>query len=516
MNEGRMKQSAKNMASGFLYQAVTLILSFVSRTVFINTLGSEYLGLNGIFTDVLSLLSMADLGFGTAMAYSFYKPLAEHDEDKIASLVHFYNKIYNIIAITVTVIGLACVPFLKYIVNTEEEIPNLEWYYLFSLANIVISYLFVYKTTLMTADQKDYKIVNIRMWTTLIKTILQMVVLLETGNYMLYIIIGVAMQFLNNYIASKKTEKEYPYICNQIKSNKIDKEVEQNIIGNMKSVFIYKLSGTLFSATDNLLISVIIGTAAVGLYSNYLMLSSKLLLVEQIIFSSLVASIGNVIAKDRPEKRLQIFQAMQSASFIFCGIIAAGFVLLANDVITVWLGKEYTFSLVIVVAITLNTYFSCVLQPLWIYRDATGLYMKTKYMMLAGAALNIVLSIVLGKIIGIVGIILASAISRLCTYFWYEPKLLFKEYFNSKATQYYLSIFKNIILLGCVVGVLSYVYSFWIINNWVMLILKIIVTGVICSAIFVLAYCRTEGFQIILNKVRNIVKRFFHKESIHK
>lgn len=504
MNEGRMKQSARNMISGFLYQTVTLVLSFISRTVFINTLGTEYLGLNGIFTDVLSLLSMADLGFGTAMAYSFYKPLAEHDEDRITALIHFYKKVYRIIAVTVTVLGLSCVPFLKYIVNTQEDIPNLTWYYLFSLANIVISYLFVYKTTLMTADQKDYKIVNIRMWTTLLKTVLQILILYITANYMLYIIIGVLTQFLNNAMASGLTQKEYPYIRNKNTAAGIDREVEQGIFNNMKSVFIYKLSGTLFSATDNLLISMLIGTAAVGLYSNYLMLSNKLLLIEQIIFSSLVASIGNVIAKEEPHKRLHIFQAMQSASFIFCGIITAGFGLLANDVITVWLGPEYTFSGLTVIAVTVNTYFSCALQPLWIYRDATGLYMKTKYMMLAGAIVNIVLSVILGRLMGIAGIIFASAIARLSTYFWYEPKLLFREYFNTGVKGYYVSILGNIGLLACVVLVLSYVLSFWTVTGWTTLILKAGATGAVCSAIFVLAYCRTEGFQVILNKIRKV------------
>ena len=508
MEEGRLKQSAKNMGVGFLYQAVTLVLSFVSRTVFINTLGTEYLGMNGIFSDVLSLLSMADLGFGTAMAYSFYKPLAEHDEDRITALVHFYNKVYNIIAIAVTVLGLACVPFLDYIINTEKEIPHLTWYYLLSLANVVLSYLFVYKTTLMTADQKDYKIVSIRMWTTLLKTVIQIIALLVAANYMLYIIIGVVMQFVNNFIASKKTEKEYPYINNRDKSYKVDKEVEKGILDNMKSVFIYKLSGTLFSATDNLIISVIVGTAAVGLYSNYLMLSNKLLLVEQIIFSSLVASIGNVIAKDTPQKKLQIFEAMQSASFIFCGIITTGFALLVNDVVSVWLGAKYTFPYITVIAIALNTYFSCALQPLWIYRDATGLYMKTKYLMLLGAILNIILSVILGKMIGIAGIIFASAIARLSTYFWYEPKLLFKEYFNAKATKYYKSVLQNILLVAGVIVILSCALSFWTVNSWMTLILKIIVTGVVCSTIFVLVYHKTEGFQLVVAKAKGFLKKY--------
>ena len=287
INEGRVKQSAKNMISGFLYQTVTLILSFISRTVFINTLGTEYLGLNGIFTDVLSLLSMADLGFGTAMAYSFYKPLAEHDEDRIAALSHFYKKVYHIIAVTVTVLGLLCVPFLKYIVNTQEEIPNLTWYYLFSLANIVISYLFVYKTTLMTADQKDYKIVNIRMWATLAKTILQILALYLTANYMLYIIIGVLAQFLTNAIASWQTQKEYPYIRNANTQTRVEKEVEQGIFNNMKSVFIYKLSGTLFSATDNLLISMLIGTAAVAATSTVIHITTSTPIADAVFFAKL-------------------------------------------------------------------------------------------------------------------------------------------------------------------------------------------------------------------------------------
>ena len=160
MEVSRSKRSVQNMIMGFTYHISVVILSFVSRTVFINMLGREYLGLNGIFSDVLSLLSMADLGFSTAMACSFYKPLADKDEQKIASLVAFYNKIYNIIAGIVLFLGLCCVPFLKFIIKTEKDIPNLEIYYLLSLISVVASYLFVYKTTLLTADQKDFKVVK--------------------------------------------------------------------------------------------------------------------------------------------------------------------------------------------------------------------------------------------------------------------------------------------------------------------------------------------------------------------
>ncbi|MBP3195499.1 MAG: oligosaccharide flippase family protein, partial [Butyrivibrio sp.] len=213
MSASRSKKSAQNMMFGFLYQLTTLVLSFISRSVFIRVLGTEYLGLNGIFTDVLQLLSMADLGFSLAMSYSFYKPLAEDDNEKIASLIAFYNKVYNIIAVAVTVLGLLFVPFLRLIIKTEKDIPNLELYYLFALAGVVISYLFVYKTTLLTADQKDYKITRVQTVTSIIKTILQVIALLLFGNYIIYLAINLIVNFANNYYASRVAIREFPYIA---------------------------------------------------------------------------------------------------------------------------------------------------------------------------------------------------------------------------------------------------------------------------------------------------------------
>jgi len=507
MGDNRVKKSAQNMVTGFMYHAITLILSFVSRTVFIYALGEEYLGLNGIFTDVLSLLSMADLGFGTAMAYTFYKPLAEKNEKQIASLIAFYKKVYNIIAVAVLVLGLACIPFLDLIVNTEKDIPNLEIYYLFSLAGIVISYMFVYKTTLLTADQKDYKVVRIRIVTSIAKTLLQIVVLLIAKNYILYLAIGFVVQLTNNIIASRKAEKEYPYIKDKSLVGQVDKSITANVFANMKSVFIYKFSGTLFSATDNIIISVVVSTAMVGVYSNYLMVSSKLLLIEQIVFSALTASIGNVIVKESAKKRYEVFSALQSASFIFCGIITSVFALMANDLVKVWLGSSFLLDDITIVAIMLNTYFSCVLQPLWSYRDATGLYMKTKYVMLIGAILNIVLSFVLGNIMGIAGVIFASAIARLSTYFWYEPKLLFKEYFERGAGKYYISLLVNLLVVITTVALLGFVTQGIEVTGWGSLIIKGVIIGAVCSVIFMVAYSRTEGFKVIFNKAMQIVKR---------
>ena len=505
MSESRSKKTATNMMFGFMYQGITLVLSFVSRSVFINTLGTEYLGLNGIFTDVLKLLSMADLGFALAMSYSFYKPLAEDDHDKVASLIAFYNKVYNIIAVSVTILGLSFIPFLRFIIKTEKEIPNLEIYYLFSLAGIVMSYLFVYKTTLLTADQKDYKITRVRMVTSLIKTVLEVVTLILFRNYILYLAIDLIVQFGNNFYASHVAVKEFPYIADTRKAKPLSKEDQKNIFTSLKSVFVYKLSMMLYNFTDNILISVITGTIMVGFYSNYLMLSNKLLLVEQIIFSSMTASVGNLIVREKEEKRLEVFKSMQSVSYIFCGIITSVFALMASDVIYVWLGETFKLPLLVVIAISINTYFSCILQPLWIYRDATGIYKKTKYVMLTGAIMNIILSIVLGLRIGLAGIIFASAISRICTYFWYEPRLLFREYFGASAGRYFLGLLTNFaMVLGLSGGI--YFFSRNIRpESWPQLIIKGAVIGIICTLVFLLFYIRTDGAQNIIKRVKRML-----------
>ena len=507
MAVSRSKRTTQNALMGFTYQLVTMVLGFVSRVVFVRTIGIEFLGLNGVFSDVLSLLSMADLGFSTAMAYSFYKPLAEGNEQELISLVAFYKKIYNTIALVVLVLGLFCIPFLRFIVRTDNDIPLLEVYYLFSLINVVASYLFVYKTTLLTADQKDYKVVRIRMVTSIAKVVIQILMLVIFRSYILYLAVATVMGITGNLIASKRAEKEYPYI-KKLKGRGIsDQNYKGRILENMKSVFIYKLSTTVFSATDNIIISMVVSTVAVGMYSNYLNLSQKLLLMEQILFSSMTASIGNVIAREGAEKKYGVFQSVQSVSLILCGIITNCYCILADDFVGLLYGKEYVLPEIVVIAVTVNAYFACALQPLWLYRDATGLYRKTKYVMLVAAVENIVLSVILGKIMGIAGVIFASAISRLTTYCWYEPRLLFKEYFDKSAGHYFLQMILNMFLCGISIAVSRFIAAYINVDGLPGFILKGIVTLAFSTAVFMLVYLRTEGAQNIIKKVKGYIGR---------
>ena len=207
MEESRTKKSLRNILFSLGNQIVTILLGFVNRSVFIWTLGVGYLGISGLFSDILTMLSLADLGFGVALTYSMYKPLAEHDYDRLAALTGLYRRVYRIIALAVTVIGLALVPFLKYLINLRHPIPYITLYYLMFLANTVASYLVVYKTSILTADQKDYLLKKYQSLFSIGQVVCTTTLLWLTHNYFIYLLIQVIFTYTQNFYGSWVAER---------------------------------------------------------------------------------------------------------------------------------------------------------------------------------------------------------------------------------------------------------------------------------------------------------------------
>ena len=511
MPESRKQNAIKNIRYGLLSKVITLILAFIARTVFIWGLGAELLGLNAVFSDVLGLLSMADLGFGIAMVYSFYEPLANDDRDKISGLITFYRKVYLVIAIAVSIVGIALVPALPYLINLDNPVPGIEVYYLLALANVVVSYLFVYKTSILTADQKNYVVVRVSLYANIVKTVLQVLCIILFRSYLSYLIIGVCATLAANLITSRIAGRRYPFIGKRVE---LEAEDRKGISRNLSSVFLFKLSSVLINATDNILISIIVGTIAVGCYSNYMLVQTQIITFYSLIFTSMTASVGNLIIMEKPKKRYAVFSVQQSAGLIIATILVPCFVVLINEFITIWIGEQYTFDLVTVIAIGLNMYLSCVLQPLWTFREATGLYQKTKWIMVICAMMNIALSILLGKIMGVAGIIFASAVSRLSTYMWYEPKLLFHTYFDRRVAGYYLKLLINLILVVLITGagvIASNAVPVTGILGWVC---KAAILFVICSCISLLVYRRSPGVEMMRDWAANKTRKNKNKEDV--
>lgn len=504
MGSSRTANSIRNIIFSFGYQFITILLSFVNRSVFIFTLGVSYLGISGLFSDILTMLSLADLGFGVALTYSMYKPLADHDYNRLAGLTNLYRKVYRIIALAVTIIGLLLVPFLKYLINLKHPIPHITLYYLMYLANTVASYLVVYKTSIITADQKDYILNKYRSYFSVLQTLFMTIFLWLTHNYFIYLLVQVTFTYMQNFYCSYIAGKMYPFINDRVRMPL--KEVKE-IFKNLYSVFLYKISGVLLNATDNTIISIMIGTGMVGYYSNYSMITTRLTGLINTIFYSLTASLGNLVVKENPKRRYRVFLVMQSVSSIFSTTCVICLMLLTQDFIRIWLGKSYVLSSYTLCAILLNFYLGVILLPIWVYREATGLYQQTKYVMVITAIINLILSVFLAKKMGVTGVLLASAISRLVTYFWYEPVLLFKKYFAESSLVYFRHIGINILITIFISGLEVMTIGKFVPNSWGMLIIKAIIIGVTSLSLVLVFYSRSGGFKLIVDRVKWLIKK---------
>lgn len=491
--------------SGFLCRIVTLISQFAIKTVFISKLGADLLGINGLFTNILLVLSLADLGLNTVMSYSYYKPIANKDEDKLSALTNYYKKVYNYIALIVAVIGIAFLPFLKFIVHTETAVEHLNVIYLLYIFDTVVSYLFVYKTTILTADQRATVSNIYGTVVQIIKATVQIFILFFWGNFILYLVSGSAISLLNNLFQARKVEHYYPYVNNR--SCKLNLDEKREITQNIKSGVIYKISGVLLNGTDNILISAIVGTIWVGLLSNYLTIITALKSLLVMIFGSLTASIGNMVQVEDKEKKEAIFNTMLFISQWISSILVVGLYIMIDDVIFTWIGKDFLLSRNIVIVNIIMAYCSCVLQPVYSFREAMGLYRKTKYVMFMTAILNIVISILLGVYMGVFGILLASLIAMFLTYIWYEPIILYRECFQKSSKPYWISNIKNIIITLAIAFLANACLKNYICHNWFDIILKSIIVFFLANVLYFLFHIKSPYYQSILNRVKYLWRK---------
>lgn len=504
MNSSRTANSLKNIVFGVGYQILSIILAFVNRSVFIYTLGVSYLGISSLFTEILSMLSMADLGFGVALTYSMYKPLADKDYDRLAGLTNLYAKVYHSIAAVVFIAGIAIVPFLDNIVNLKHPIAHIKLYYFLYLLNTIASYLVIYKTSILDADQKDYVLNKYRSIFGVLQTIFMTLFLWFTHSFFIYLLIQIIFTYGQNFYSSHIAEKEYPFINKKVR---LPISEVRKIFLNLYSVFIYKISYVMLNATDNTIISIFIGTNMVGYYSNYSMLTTRIISIMNAIFYAFTSSIGNLVVTENSKKRYSSFLGIQSLSLvlaIFCVMCVA---LLTQDFIYVWLGSKYLLSEKVFIAILINLYLQIILFPIWTFREATGLYLKTKYIMLLCAIINIILSVSLAHPLGISGVLISSAIARLATYFWFEPIYLFKKYFSSSSRKYFEEIVKNIFFLIVGISIFGKLSLMFQCKNWLDFCIKALVVAVTTGIYALTVYFRSSGTKIIISHVKQIINQ---------
>lgn len=511
MENSRTKNSVLIMATSGVRQFLTLLLSFASRTVFIYVLGARYLGINGLFSNILAMLSLAELGIGSAISYYLYKPIALNDKERIKSLMQFYKTCYRVVGFAIIGFGCLIMPFLNKMVNLNQPIPeNLYLIYFLFLLDSAFTYLFwAYKQAIMFANQQQYKIEKINIAFAILSCCVDIIVLLIFKSFIIYLLFKMAIVIVKNIIIAKKIDKAFPHL----KEKDIKRLSKTEVKDIFKGVFdesVFKLGSTLFNSTLNIIVSIFIGTIIVGYYSNYYMIIGQVGIVFGLIMGSIIAGIGNVVATETTEKTYTLYKQLDMGVFLVNAFCTICMFQLLNSFVHLWLGhvgREYVLSQVIVGLICLDFFLNNSCQVIATYRTAAGLFKVGRDRQVIAGIINIPLSIGLIKLFGLSGAFMSPVLCKLfitvCPFLIDLEKKLFQQTWKVAVRDYFYKFFLTVII--SIVVWLSCLYFHE--KSFLFFIIEVFLTSLL-SIIFLIVFTyKTKEMKALLDKF-HLSKRF--------
>ena len=512
-NGGRIKISFKNMVNGILYRVLTILTAFIVRTVFIKCLSNDYLSVNGLYSSILSMLSLAELGFSTAMVYSMYKPLAEKDYRKLAQIMRLYKRAYTIIGSVILGAGLCLVPFLDVLIKNKPDIPGLTFYYILFLLNSAISYwFFAYRNSILQADQKSYIISNYGSVFNIIKVVSQIIVLVLFHNFTVYLLTEMLCTILQNVCLAYRVKKEYP-VFDKNNKEELPKEEKRKIFKDVKALMLQKISFRVLNTSDSIIISAFVGIGWVGLLSNYIMIEEAVVAVISQITSAITASMGNYFAKESKEDGYKLFQRIDFMNFWLYGFSTVAFIVLFNPFIELWLGRigsEYILSQTIVVALIIRFFVEGYMNMMSAFRSTLGLFTQGQYTPLMVAALNIILSIGLSFPWGAAGVIIATPLARCCINVWYMPLVIHRDGFKKSVIPFYKKLILRTAFLTVLTTVMYLFSRIIVFKNGVTImsfIIMVVITAIATNFIIGAVFYNTDEFKYFINLFKERIKR---------
>lgn len=501
----RTKSSLQNIKYSVILQVVYVVLSFVSRTIFIRTLGAEYLGINGLFSNIITILSLVELGVGPAMTFALYKPLADRDDKLLQQLMYLFKRVYIMVGVVILILGIAFTPYIFYFMKEVPNLSNLKLIYILFIIKTSSSYFFSYKRSFLIADQKQYLDTKFHIPFHFLNVFLGIGVLLTTQNYIIFLLIQIITPILENLYIVSKVNEMYPFLLVKPEAS-LPKEYLMSILKNVKALMFHKFGSVIVFSTDNLIISKFVGILEVGLYSNYLLIIDRIGALYSLVFQSLLASVGNLKVSEENSKSVFIFQCIDLVNFWMYTFAAIAFMILLNPFLSLWVGKEYLFNLHVVAIIVINFYITGRRKSVLLFKDAMGLYHPDRYKSFFESIINLVFSIVLAKYYGIFGVFAGTFISSVTTVLWIEPLVVYKHGFKTSVLDYFkkYSIFTSlsIILYFSTSFVTGFIGDGHIIN----FILKMFFVTLIPNLILFILFRNSNEFKYIFNSIKSLRK----------
>ena len=475
----------KNIKVSIINYVVINALKFLMRMVFVRTLAIEYLGVNGLFSNILAMLSLAELGIGPAIVYSLYKPLALNNIAQVKGIMKLFKQAYILIGCLIFALGIGLYPFLDYFIK-DNSVDNLQYFYLVFLLNTAVSYFWSYQRNLLIADQKQFLVNTYQMYVQIIVVVAQIAGLLIFKSFWEYIIIMLAGTVAENYLIARRSYKEYPYLVSN--NEKIDVDTKKQIIKNTSAMIIHKLAGMIVFSSSNIIISKFIGLAAVGMYSNYYMVLNVIKSLTGKIFEAITASVGNIMILESEERKIESFRLIQFANALQASVITVGLYTLFDSFIILWLGEKYLFDKLTVISIVVLFYLTFMRNTVLMFRDACGLFWYDRFKAVAEAILNPVISVILAIKYGMIGVVLGGIITTLGLCFWIEPYILFKYGIQGSFKQYLSDYVK---FTGCtIMGIVfcSKLHSAFYDNSIMFFVLYMLITVIVTLLIWSVAF----------------------------
>lgn len=505
----RTLNSIKNIIISLSLGVVATLVGFVSQRVFIDQLGIEYMGVNALFTSIITMLAVAELGIGSAVIYHLYRPLAEGRSDRIKSLMSFYKLCYRIIAGIIAIAGTILLPFVPLMTGRVDLPVNL--YIIFSLfiLDACLSYLMSYKRSILYADQKNYIISVVRIGSTILMSALQIGVLLITQNFFMYLIIKILFTVIENLVLNRIVSLKYQYLSGS--AEVIDGETRSDILLKAKGLLFHKLGTFAVVGTDNIVISLFFGIKIVGLYSNYLFVINALSAIFTQLTTALAASVGSLLIDDNKRQQRNVFENIFFANLVLSVLASVAFFIAINPLVSVWLGNTFLLPLDVTAVLSFSLFLTMMRMPIQTFKTAAGIFHEDRYMPVLEAVINLVGSLILLHIFGLAGVFMGTVLSTLFLHAYSYPKYTYSKLFNMPWSSYWLMVFRSVIIL-----VISATISYMLVSSISLdgvsqLIASVILSLIVCLAIISVFSIRAKESKYFLSLIRKFKRRMMKK-----
>ena len=476
------KKVVSNSVIGFSFKILMLVIGFVSRKIFIVFLGEEVLGLNSLYSNLLDLLNLADLGIGVAVQYQLYEPLVNKDYEKQSKILSAARKLYNRIGLCVFTAGIVLSFFIQWLIKESTyPISFIRLSFMISVSGVSIGYFFVHKLLFLQSDEELGLVNIIDLLAKIGTTIVSLVLTVIFHNYFLYLIINALYGLIGNLIIHVVFKKKYPNITSKDKSNQLE---SRYLTANLKNVVPMKLSNYVYNSTDNVIISKILGLVTVARYSNYMTIINGIMGIEYILGNVVTSSIGKIMKeKNNIKEVFDYYLLFQYVHFIFTNFCTVSITILITPFIQIWLGESFLLDVYILVLLIIDFFIHSMYQPAYVLFGAAGKFKDDKFITMISAVLNIIFSLVAVYFIGLSGVILGTIVSDI--YIWIVRSYqMVGRFFKQSLHQYFLLMLKYTCLtIGSVAISIALIKLFVTENIYLEFIFRAIISVIIPNII---------------------------------